>query len=859
MNMTKKATPLMKQYNAIKAKYPDALLLFRVGDFYETFGKDAVESAGILDITLTKRANGSASEVELAGFPHHALDTYLPKLVKAGKRVAICDQLEDPKETKGIVKRGVTEIVTPGVTFDQNVLSQKQNNFLIALYKAKNEYGIALLDISTGEFLVAEGDENKVKNILESYQPKELLFPRGQKMESLSMDISTQRMEDWAFQYDYAQEKLTAHFQTQSLKGFGVEENKSAIIAAGAIYAYLVEGTHHSRLDHISEIQWIADDEYMFMDAFTIQNLELIHPNHSNGKSLIQILDNTKTAMGGRMLKRWLLLPLIRKEFIERRQNIVKYFLQNSNEIESLLPQILDVERLVGKLASHRISPKELGALRDSIASIQQLKEVVEKDKVLRSFFPDFQNMTPILEILYTQLKEELPVQLQKGNVIKEGFSQELDHYRNLRDNAQEFLQKLQNKEIDSTGISSLKVGFNNVFGYYYEVTHTHKDKVPENWIRKQTLKSAERYITEDLKEYEEKILNAESQISQVENELYVALMEALLPYFHAIQKNAKIVAEIDVLNGFATIAEDYQYVLPHIQENGKIELKGARHPVIERLLPLGETYIPNDLYLDPKKQQILMITGPNMSGKSALLRQTALVSIMAQMGSYVPAKSANLSILDKVFTRVGASDNLSQGESTFMVEMNETASILNNFTENSLILLDEIGRGTSTYDGVSIAWAIAEYLHQSPKSPKTLFATHYHELNEMTHTFPKIKNFNVSIKEIEGKIHFVRKLQAGGSEHSFGINVAELAGMPKKLTERAKEILRILEENRDDHSLSDRTKKITEENFQLSFFQLDDPVLSNIRDELLNIDINTLTPVEALLKLNQIKKLLGR
>ncbi len=860
--MAKKETPLMKQYNRIKAKYPDALLLFRVGDFYETFGEDAITTSQILDIVLTQRANGSASHIELAGFPHHALDTYLPKLVKAGKRVAICDQLEDAKETKSIVKRGVTEIVTPGVTLNENVLSQKQNNFLMSLYKGKKNYGMAFLDISTGEFFATEGNEEKVRNLIQSYNPKEIVIPRMQKLQDLLLSVSIQKLEDWAFQRDYSYEKWNNHFGTQSLKGFGLEEFDNALIAMGAIYAYLVEGTYHQKLSHITQVQKLVDEDFVYMDAFTIRNLELIFPQQQGGTSLLQIVDKTQTAMGGRLLKRWLLLPLKNLQAIQRRQEIVQYFLKDYDtfsEVSEIIQNIADIERLLGKLSTEKITPKELGVLRSSLYEIKELQKLISNNKNLQKFFPDIKDISYSFQILEERLQEDLPVSLLKGNVIKDGFSEELDGYRRLQTNAQEFLEELQNKEIEATGIPSLKVGQNNVYGYYFEVRNTHKDKVPEAWHRKQTLVNAERYITEELKQYEEKIQNAEAQISSLESQLYQTLLSDLQKELLAIQHNAKVIAEMDVLSGFARLAEENQYTLPKLNEGGIMSIQSARHPVIEQLLPFGESYIPNDIKLDPKKQQILMITGPNMSGKSALLRQTALIAIMAQMGSYIPAKRATIGLVDKIFTRVGASDNLSQGESTFMVEMNETASILNNFTENSLILLDEIGRGTSTYDGVSIAWAIAEYLHESPKAPKTLFATHYHELNEMSKTFKKIKNFNVSIKEIDGVIHFVRTLQAGGSEHSFGINVAELAGMPKPLTRRAKEILKTLEDSREGKKLSEATEQLTQEGMQLSFFQLDDPVLENIREELLNLDINTLTPVEALMKLNQIKNLLGR
>ncbi len=852
----------MKQYNRIKAKYPDALLLFRVGDFYETFGQDAVTASQILNITLTKRANGSASEVELAGFPHHAVDTYLPKLVKAGKRVAICDQLEDPKQTKTIVKRGVTEIVTPGVTLNDNVLDQKSNNFLMSIYKGKKQYGAALIDISTGEFLTTEGSSEKVENVLATYQPKEVIAPRVQPLDELDIQNGVHKMEDWAFQYDYALEKWTKHFGTNSLKGFGLEAAQEAVIAMGAIYAYLVEGTQHQKLGHITEVKNLNNADFVYMDGFSIRNLELVDSQHTDGTSLLQIIDKTLTPMGGRLLLRWLLQPLNVLKPILRRQKIVTHLLNHpslADQIKGLLEEISDIERLVAKISTERINPKELGAMRHSLLKINDLYQLIQTDTDFSSYFGALPSLDAVYSLLHQRLAEELPSQLSKGEVIKEGVSEELDELRKLQHNAKDYLEALLERELEKTGINSLKLGQNNVFGYYFEVRNTHKEKVPEEWHRKQTLVNAERYITEELKQYEEKIQNASAQIAVLEHQLYQDIISDMQSFVVDIQRNAQRIAEIDVLQGFSQLAEEYQYVMPNLNESKNITLKAARHPVIERLLPFGESYIPNDVYLNPDSQQILMITGPNMSGKSALLRQTALIVILAQMGSYIPATSAEIGLTDKIFTRVGASDNISKGESTFMVEMNETASILNNISENSLILLDEIGRGTSTYDGVSIAWAITEYLHQSPLAPKTLFATHYHELNEMRKTFKKIKNFNVAIKEIEGKIHFVRTLQPGGSEHSFGIHVAELAGMPKALTRRAKEILALLEQSRDSSTLSETTKQLTQEGMQLSFFQLDDPVLENIREELLNLDINTLTPVEALMKLNQIKNLLGR
>ncbi len=856
-----KETPLMKQYNSIKARYPDALLLFRVGDFYETFGEDAIKASRILGIVLTKRANGQASHIELAGFPHHSLDVYLPKLVRSGLRVAICDQLEDPALAKGIVKRGVTELVTPGVTFNDKVLEAKSNNFLLSVHQEKHLYGMAMLDVSTGEFLVAEGDIHKLRHLIDNFKPTEIIHQRRTPLPFQHQSYSFQ-LEDWAFQYDYAYEKLVQHFKTQSLKGFGIEEMKLAIVAAGAIFAYLVEDTHHKLLDHISNIQRLPQDTFVWMDDFTIRNLELVSSPDSQSVSLLKILDKTFTNMGGRMLRRWVLMPLKEIQVINRRLSVVDFLLEFpevSYKIEEELRGISDVERLVGKLAGERISPKELGYLRDSLCRYKIIENILkEEDKAIKEHFGEFKNLDEIIALLQNQLQEELPVALAKGNVMREGISEELDKLRSLKDHGKEYLDNLCQRESERTGIPSLKIDFNNVFGYYLEVRNTHKDKVPEEWVRKQTLVNAERYITEELKEYETQILEAEEKITLVEAELYRELCLKIRNRITDIQYNTRIIATLDTLFSFAHVAQENSYTRPHLNESKAIDITDGRHPVIEKQLPLGEFYVANSVYLDDEKQQILMITGPNMAGKSALLRQTALIVLMAQTGSFVPAKNATLGIVDKIFTRVGASDNLSRGESTFMVEMNETASILNNISDRSLILLDEIGRGTSTYDGVSIAWAIAEYLHEHPTRPKTLFATHYHELNEMTHSFVRIKNFNVTIKEVDGTIVFLRKLVSGGSEHSFGIHVAKLAGMPVKLTQRAEQILKTLEQNNPREELKERTKTLTEENMQLSFFQLDDPVLENIREEILKTDINTLTPIEALMKLNQIKKMIG-
>lgn len=856
-----KETPLMKQYNSIKARYPDAMLLFRVGDFYETFGEDAVKASKILGIVLTKKANGQASHIELAGFPHHSIDVYLPKLVRSGLRVAICDQLEDPSMAKGIVKRGVTELVTPGVTFNDKVLEAKSNNFLLSVHQEKNLYGMALLDISTGEFLISEGDEHKLRHLIDNFKPTEIIHQRRHPLPFDHQAYSFQ-LEDWAFQYDYSYDKLTSHFKTNSLKGFGIESMKLAITAAGAVFAYLVEDTHHKLLDHITNIQRLSQDTFVWMDDFTIKNLELIHTTESQSVSLLKILDKTHTNMGGRMLRRWILTPLKEISVIQRRLEVVDFFIEFSEiayEIRELLKGISDVERLLGKLAGERISPKELGYLKDSLINYLKIEKILkEKNHPTFNNFGKFKNLEEVVSLLQKQLNNELPVILSKGNVIKEGISEELDVLRNLKNHGKEYLDNLCIRESEKTGIPSLKIDFNNVFGYYLEVRNTHKDKVPTDWIRKQTLVNAERYITEELKEYESQILGAEEKIGILESELFKSLCLQIKNSLTDIQHNTSKIATIDTLLSFAETAQENSYTHPKLTDSKVIDIKDGRHPVIEKQLPLGESYVANSVYMDDEKQQILMITGPNMAGKSALLRQTALIVLMAQIGSYVPAKEATLGIVDKIFTRVGASDNLSKGESTFMVEMNETASILNNISDRSLILLDEIGRGTSTYDGVSIAWAIAEYLLEHPTHPKTLFATHYHELNEMTESFPRIKNFNVSIKEVNGTIVFLRKLIPGGSEHSFGIHVAKLAGMPEIVTQRAEQILKTLENNSSKKERKEKAKTSTDENMQLSFFQLDDPILENIREEIVKTDINALTPLEALMKLNHIKKMIG-
>ena len=851
----------MTQYNTIKAKYPDALLLFRVGDFYETFGTDAIRASQILGIVLTKRANGEG-HIELAGFPHHSVDTYLPKLVRAGLRVAICDQLEDPKTVKGIVKRGVTELVTPGVTFNEQVLSSKKNNFLLSIHKVKEKYGLALVDVSTGEFLTSEGNLEQLLHLVGTFDPSEIIYQRTTELPAQLKNRNSFKLEDWAFQYNYAYEKLTNHFKTNSLKGFGIDDLKLGIVAAGAIFAYLVEDTHHALLQHITKIKLIPKEDYLMMDHFTLRNLEIAYSSSQQGKSLLDIIDKTSTPMGGRLLRRRLILPLKSVSEINRRLDLIEFFNKEENlkyEILQLLKTISDLDRLMGKLASEKISPKEVGYLRQSLINIQRIKELLHPHDEVLAWLSPLINVDELIAYLINYLNEELPVNISKGNVIKTGISEELDHLRGLQSKGKNFLDEMCDREVKRTGITSLKISFNNVFGYFIEVRNSHKDKVPDDWIRKQTLVNAERYITEELKEYEEQILGAEEKISKIEHLLYRKVCENVMIYIDQIQENSKIIAELDCGVGLSELAVSESYTKPVLNEGFEIDLKEARHPIIENALPLGEKYIPNDLFLSKDSQQIIMVTGPNMAGKSAILRQTAIICLMAQIGSFVPAKHAEIGILDKIFTRVGASDNISSGESTFMVEMNEAANILNNISERSLILLDEIGRGTSTYDGVSIAWSIAEYLHQHPTQPKTLFATHYHELNEMTVNFERIKNFHVSIQEHKGSIIFLRKLLSGGSEHSFGIHVAKLAGMPAKVVNRANEVLKTLEKSRSQSGSKDSAKAITDESMQLSFFQLDDPVLENIREELLKMDINTLTPIEALMKLNSIKKMIGR
>ena len=851
----------MKQYNTIKAKYPDAMLLFRVGDFYETFGEDAVRASRILDIVLTKRANGSDNSA-LAGFPHHSLNTYLPKLVKAGLRVAICDQLEDPKMVKGIVKRGVTELVTPGVALQDEVLSSKSNNFLMAVHQGDKTFGIALLDVSTGEFLVSEGQEDQVAKIIQSFRPSEVIYQKRVKY-NFSDVKSKFLLDDWAFQYDFAIDKLTNLFKTKNLKGFGIEDLKDGIISAGAILAYL-DDTHHFEIQHLTSIQRLNQDSFVWMDPFTIRNLELVYSPHPKGVTLLNVLDDTKTPMGARLLNRWMVMVLKDLESIQRRQNIVEYFHKFGDlryDLREKLGQLTDLERLAGKVSTGKITPRQLQQLAQSLKISEEIKEVAEQSNIkeVSDLFTRIEPIDDLTQKIFDTLSDEPPHQIVKGNVIREGVSEELDRLRKIQFSGKDYLDQMCQRETERTGISSLKIAFNNVFGYYIEVRNTHKDKVPEEWIRKQTLVNAERYITEELKEYETQILGAEEKILAIENQLFIELLQEIITKLLPIQQTAKAIAFLDVLSTFAEIAEKNNYTKPSLNDGFELNIKEGRHAVIEQQLPIGEQYVSNNVELNSDHQQIIMITGPNMSGKSALLRQTALIVLMAQMGSFVPAQVADLGIIDKVFTRVGASDNISSGESTFMVEMNETASILNNISERSLILLDEIGRGTSTYDGISIAWAIAEFLHQSALKPKTLFATHYHELNEMSKSMERIKNFNVSIKETKDTILFLRKLVPGGSEHSFGIHVAKMAGMPKRVVDRANDVLKVLEATKTDEGISNKTEKITQDNMQLSFFQLDDPILESIREEIMNTDINTLTPVEALMKLNEIKKKLGK
>lgn len=853
----------MKQYNAIKVKYPDALLLFRVGDFYETFGEDAIKTAKILDIILTKRGAGSESETELAGFPHHSLNTYLPKLVKAGERVAICDQLEDPKQTKTIVKRGVTELVTPGVAFNDEVLTSKSNNFLCSVYFGKTHIGISFLDITTGEFLTSQGNEEYIDKLLQNFKPSEVLVPKQKRSEFKSVfgdDFHTFYLEDWVYQIDYANETLVKHFNTKTLKGFGIEDLYEGIIASGSILHYLAE-TQHNKLQHITSIGRIAEDDYVWMDKFTIRNLELYYSTNNNAVTLLHVIDRTISPMGGRLLKRWLALPLKDVKKIKQRHEVVDYLSKNKQilqKIQNHIKHIGDLERLISKVATGKVNPREVIQLKNSLEAVVPIKAIASNcdNTSLKAIGDTLQSCDVLREKIKETLNEDAPVNVLKGFTIAEGFSKELDELRGLSHSGKTYLDTMLQRETERTGITSLKIASNNVFGYYIEVRNTHKDKVPAEWIRKQTLVNAERYITEELKEYEAKILGAEERILAIEQQLFSELTVWMMQYIKAVQQNANLIGQMDCLCGFAQLAIDNKYVYPTMDNSTDLDIKDGRHPVIEKQLPPSEAYIANDVFLNRDTQQIIMITGPNMSGKSAILRQTALIVLLAQTGSFVPAKEARIGVVDKIFTRVGASDNISMGESTFMVEMNETASILNNLSERSLVLLDEIGRGTSTYDGISIAWAISEYLHEHPAKAKTLFATHYHELNEMTETFERIKNYNVSVKELKDNVLFLRKLVAGGSAHSFGIHVAKMAGMPQQVLHRANKILKKLEQSHSSEELTEKVKTLDNE-MQLSFFNLDDPLLENIKEEILHIDIDTLTPVEALMKLNEIKRML--
>lgn len=858
----------MKQYYNIKGKHPDAILLFRVGDFYETFGEDAIKTAEILGITLTRRANGAASYVELAGFPHHAVETYLPKLVRAGQRVAICEQLEDPKQTKKIVKRGITELVTPGVSINENVLENRENNFLASVHFDKKMAGVAFLDISTGEFLAAEGNFEYIDKLLDSFKPKELLFQRGRGKEfeeHFGSSYYTYKLDDWVYTDDAATDRLTRHFETTSLKGYGIQNLPLAIIASGAILHYL-DITQHHQLKHITGLSRVEEDHYVWLDRFTIRNLELFSPLHESGKSLIDVIDKTISPMGSRMLKRWLTLPLKETDPINERLEVVEFFLKHPEVKENLvehLRQIGDLERLVSKVAVGRINPREMTQVKNALSAVIPIKTVCNEaeNETLNRYAEQLNTCDLIRERIEKEIAPDPPSMLNKGKVISKGVSDELDELRAIAYSGKDYLTQLQQREGKKYGISSLKVSYNNVFGYYIEVRNTHKDKVPSEWIRKQTLVNAERYITEELKEYESKILGAEEKIQVLEAKLFNELVFALSEYISAIQLNSTILSRIDCLLSFASCATEYGYFRPEVNMENEIDIKNGRHPVIEHQLPIGESYIANDVLLNRDDQQIIIITGPNMAGKSALLRQTALIVLLTQMGSFVPAESAKVGIIDKIFTRVGASDNISLGESTFMVEMNEAASILNNVSDRSLILFDELGRGTSTYDGISIAWSIVEYLHEHPRAKaKTLFATHYHELNEMETSFPRVKNYNVSIKEVENKVIFLRKLVKGGSNHSFGIHVAGMAGMPKSVTQRAAEILKKLEGKKDKNNLAKPLVEIggSREGVQMSFFQLDDPVLKQIRDQIMDLNVNNLTPIEALNKLNEIKKLTG-
>ena len=861
-------TPLMKQYFDIKSKHPDAILLFRVGDFYEMYGDDAINGAAILGIVQTKRSNGGSAPIAMAGFPHHALDTYLPKLVRAGKRVAICDQLEDPKMTKTLVKRGITELVTPGISINDNILNNKENNFLAAVHVGKSLCGIAFLDISTGEFLIAEGLPDYIDKLLNNFAPKEVLIERECRAyfeEKFDTKCLLFKLDDWIFNEDTARERLLKQFETKTLKGFGVNDLHHGIIAAGAILYYL-DITQHTNIGHITSLSRIEEDRFVRLDKFSVRNLELLNSMSTDGISLIDIIDKTISPMGGRLLKRWMVFPLKDTKEILERQQVVTYFLKNpekAENMESLLAQIGDMERIISKVAVGRASPREIVQLKIALRAIEPIKLICEDsdNESLQQFGHNFDPCLIIRDRIEKEINPDPPIMINRGRVIAEGVNSELDELRKIAYSGKDYLLKIQQREIEKTGISSLKIAFNNVFGYYIEVRNTHKDKVPPEWIRKQTLVNAERYITEELKEYEEKILGAEQKILALESRLFNELLLDIVEYIQPIQNNANRVGQIDCLLSFARCAKMNRYICPIVDSSEEIDIIAGRHPVIEKQLPHDSPYIANDVFLDQKKQQIIIITGPNMAGKSALLRQTALIVLMAQIGSFVPAESARIGYVDKIFTRVGASDNISLGESTFMVEMNEASEILNNLTSRSLVLFDELGRGTSTYDGISIAWAIVEYIHEHPKnSAKTLFATHYHELNEMERSFKRIKNYNVSVKEVDNKVIFMRKLIQGGSEHSFGIHVAKMAGMPKSIVKRADEILKQLEsDNRQQGIKSKPVKKIASgaEGYQLSFFQLDDPILCQVRDEIKNLDVNNLTPMEALNKINDIKRII--
>ena len=863
-------TPMMKQFLDLKAKHPDAVMLFRCGDFYETYSTDAIIAAEILGITLTKRANGKGKTVEMAGFPHHALDTYLPKLIRAGKRVAICDQLEDPKTTKKLVKRGITELVTPGVSINDNVLNYKENNFLAAVHFGKSACGIAFLDISTGEFLTAEGPFDYVDKLLNNFAPKEILFERGKRgmfEGNFGSKFFTFELDDWVFTESSSREKLLKHFETKNLKGFGVEHLKNGIIASGAILQYL-DMTEHTQVGHITSLARIEEDKYVRLDKFTVRSLELIGSMNDGGSSLLHVIDKTISPMGARLLKRWMVFPLKDEKPINDRLNVVEYFFRKPDFrelIEDELHRIGDLERIISKVAVGRVSPREVVQLKVALQAIEPIKEACQQadNPSLNRIGEQLNLCISIRDRIEKEINNDPPLLINKGGVIKDGVDTELDELRQIAYSGKDYLLKIQQRESELTGIPSLKIAYNSVFGYYIEVRNVHKDKVPQEWIRKQTLVNAERYITQELKEYEEKILGAEDKILVLETRLYTELVQALSEFIPAIQINANQIARIDCLLSFANVAKENNYIRPVIEDNDVLDIRQGRHPVIEKQLPIGEKYIANDVLLDNATQQVIIITGPNMAGKSALLRQTALITLLAQIGSFVPAESAHIGLVDKIFTRVGASDNISVGESTFMVEMNEASDILNNISSRSLVLFDELGRGTSTYDGISIAWAIVEYIHEHPKAKaRTLFATHYHELNEMEKSFKRIKNYNVSVKEVDNKVIFLRKLERGGSEHSFGIHVAKMAGMPKSIVKRANEILKQLESDNRQQGISGKPLAEVSENrggMQLSFFQLDDPILCQIRDEILHLDVNNLTPIEALNKLNDIKKIVRR